>query len=230
MNSKWIDNRLVDCEGIGIICYQFYLQSHGQEWVIRRLKYLKERYGFCGANHHYDYCEQFCLKEEKPEVINIDYNFQLKKILDEFLRSSQVAFDGFGVECSNLVEKEIECEKFVEMEMQQHAIVGKEENFLEENSNGMKEPSKVTNVDLSGTPDSQTITIQEKDLLQRKDISNKADAKTKIDKVIDMICALFATIKLNRIWKQHFLFLKFMEFLPNKRKKDDMLFLTYMPP
>jgi hypothetical protein len=72
---------------------------------------------------------------------------------------------------------------------------------------------------------------KEKDLLQRNDISNKVDAKTEIDKVIDMMCALFATIKLKRIWKQHSLFLKFMEFLPNKQnKKDDMFFLTYMPP
>ncbi|KAK2443495.1 hypothetical protein QL285_014594 [Trifolium repens] len=72
---------------------------------------------------------------------------------------------------------------------------------------------------------------KEKDLLQRNDISNKADAKTEIDKVIDMMCALFATIKLKRIWKPHSLFLKFMEFLPNKQnKKDDMFFLTYMPP
>ena len=151
--------------------------------------------------------------------------------MDEFLSSNQGTFDGFEVECRNLVKKAIECEQLVEIEMQQHAVVGKEENFLEEKSNGMKEPSKVRNVDLYGTPESQPTTIQEKDLLQRNDISNKADAKTEIDKVINMICALFATIKLKRIWKQHSLFLKFMEFLPNKQKnKDDMFFVTYMPP
>jgi hypothetical protein len=170
-------------------------------------------------------------KEEDQDKLLPNYDFQLKNILDEYLSSNQGSFDGFEVECRNLVEKAIECEKLVEMEMQQHAVVGKEENFLQEKSNGMKEPSKVRNVDLYGTPESQPTTIQEKDLLQRNDISNKADAKTEIDKVIDMICALFATIKLKRIWKQHSLFLKFMEFLPNKqKKKDDMFFLTYMPP
>jgi hypothetical protein len=170
-------------------------------------------------------------KEEDQDKLLPNYDFQLKNILDEYLSSNQGSFDGFEVECRNLVEKAVECEKLVEMEMQQHVVVGKEENFLQEKSNGMKEPSKVRNVDLYGTPESQPTTIQEKDLLQRNDISNKADAKTEIDKVIDMICALFATIKLKRIWKQHSLFLKFMEFLPNRQKKnDDMFSLTYMPP
>jgi mRNA-degrading endonuclease YafQ of YafQ-DinJ toxin-antitoxin module len=61
--------------------------------------------------------------------------------------------------------------------------------------------------------------IKEQDLMQKKDFSNKAEEKSEIDKVIDMICALFATIQLKRIWKQHPLFLKFMVFLPNKIKR-----------
>ncbi|MCI66297.1 hypothetical protein A2U01_0087555, partial [Trifolium medium] len=49
--------------------------------------------------------------------------------------------------------------------------------------------------------------IQEQDLRQKEHPSNKAKEKAEIDKVIDTICALFATVKLKRIWKQHPLFL-----------------------
>jgi hypothetical protein len=74
----------------------------------------------------------------------------------------------------------------------------------------------------------QPIKIQEQ---QKEQPSNKAEEKSEIDKVIEMICALFATVNLKRIWKQHPLFLKFMVFLPNKRKKtDDIFHLSYKTP
>jgi hypothetical protein len=69
------------------------------------------------------------LKKEKPEVINIDYNFQLKKILDEFFRSNQVAFDRFGVESSNLVKRANAFEKLVKSEIEHCAIVVEEEDW-----------------------------------------------------------------------------------------------------
>jgi len=36
-------------------------------------------------------------------MIKIDYNAKLKNILDEFLRSNQVCFDKFKVQCGNHV-------------------------------------------------------------------------------------------------------------------------------
>jgi hypothetical protein len=72
--------------------------------------------------------------------------------------------------------------QLVEMERKLHAIVGQ----VEEDNNG---------IDLYGTPESQSMKIQEQDLQQREYLNNKAEEKLEIDKVIYMICALFATIQ-----------------------------------
>jgi hypothetical protein len=62
---------------------------------------------------------------------------------------------------------------------------------------------------------------------QKKEIENKAA----IDQVIDEICALFNKNELGRIWTPQYLYLKFMEFLPNRRKKtDDVLSVSFWPP
>ncbi|KAK2406473.1 hypothetical protein QL285_042194 [Trifolium repens] len=62
---------------------------------------------------------------------------------------------------------------------------------------------------------------------QKKEMENKAA----IDRVIDEICALFKKKQLRRTWTPHHLYLKFMEFLPNKLKtKDDVLSVSFWPP
>ncbi|KAK2447375.1 hypothetical protein QL285_006739 [Trifolium repens] len=62
---------------------------------------------------------------------------------------------------------------------------------------------------------------------QKKEIENKAE----MDRVIDEICALFNKKKLGRTWTPHNLYFKFMEFLPNQRKKtDDVLSVSFWPP
>ncbi|KAK2403643.1 hypothetical protein QL285_053060 [Trifolium repens] len=62
---------------------------------------------------------------------------------------------------------------------------------------------------------------------QKKEIENKAA----IDRVIDEICALFNKKELGRIWTPQHLYLKFMEFLPNQRKKtDDVVSVSFWPP
>ncbi|KAK2391663.1 hypothetical protein QL285_065099 [Trifolium repens] len=62
---------------------------------------------------------------------------------------------------------------------------------------------------------------------QKKEKENKED----IDRVIDEICALFHKKKLGRIWTPQYLYLKFMEFLPNQRKKtDDVISVSFWPP
>ncbi|KAK2367042.1 hypothetical protein QL285_080361 [Trifolium repens] len=215
MNPKWIDNILLDCEGIGVICYQLYLQSHVHESVNRRLKYLKERCGFCGANHHNDFCEQFYLKEKECEVINIDYNFQLNNILDEFLRSNQVAFDEFVVECSNLVDKANACEKLIESEME-HCSIMVEEEDLKNKINGIR---RVNHFDIYVTFESQPMKLKEKNHLPKK---HQSSPRWENAHSISLVAER---------WEHLLLYAKFMEFLPNKRKKkDDMFFLTYMPP
>ncbi|XP_045812434.1 putative uncharacterized protein DDB_G0290989 [Trifolium pratense] len=62
---------------------------------------------------------------------------------------------------------------------------------------------------------------------QKKEMENKAE----IDRVIEKICALFNKKELGRIWTPQHLYLKFMEFLPNRRKKtDDVLSASFWPP
>ncbi|WJX37824.1 hypothetical protein P8452_25550 [Trifolium repens] len=62
---------------------------------------------------------------------------------------------------------------------------------------------------------------------QKKEIENKEE----IDRVINEICALFHKKKLGRIWTPQYLYLKFMEFLPNQRKKtDDVISVSFWPP
>ncbi|KAK2370623.1 hypothetical protein QL285_083660 [Trifolium repens] len=62
---------------------------------------------------------------------------------------------------------------------------------------------------------------------QKKEIKNKAA----IDRIIDEICALFNKKELGRTWTPHNLYFKFMEFLPNQRKKtDDVLSVSFWPP
>lgn len=61
--------------------------------------------------------------------------------------------------------------------------------------------------------------------------SKKVDEKEEIDEVLDEIYAFFDTIKLKRIWKKNIQILSVMEFLPNKRNKnDDVFFMSYMLP
>ncbi|XP_045792674.1 uncharacterized protein LOC123887394 [Trifolium pratense] len=62
---------------------------------------------------------------------------------------------------------------------------------------------------------------------QKREMENQA----LIDRVIDEICALFNKKELGRIWTPQHLYLKFMEFLPNRRKKtDDVLSVSFWPP
>jgi hypothetical protein len=113
--------------------------------------------------------------------------------------------------------------QLVEIEMDQRDII--------ENEEAMEDTSSVRDEDFYRGAEPQPMDVQEQDLMQKEDFSNKAEEKSEIDKVIDMICTLFATIKLKKIWKQHPLFLKFMVFLPNKRKKtDDIFHLSYKTP
>ncbi|KAK2382849.1 hypothetical protein QL285_070362 [Trifolium repens] len=113
--------------------------------------------------------------------------------------------------------------QLVEIEMDQRDII--------ENEEAMEDTSSVRDEDFYKGVEPQPMDVQEQDLVQKEDFSNNAEEKSEIDKVIDMICTLFATIKLKKIWKQHPLFLKFMVFLPNKRKKtDDIFHLSYKTP
>ncbi|KAK2363396.1 hypothetical protein QL285_088385 [Trifolium repens] len=68
---------------------------------------------------------------------------------------------------------------------------------------------------------------KEKSCEKKGEMENKAE----IDQIINEICALFNKKELGRIWTPQYLYLKFMEFLPNQRKKtDDVLSVSFWPP
>ena len=56
----------------------------------------------------------------------------------------------------------------------------------------------------------------------------KTGKKEKIDEVLDVIYALFIVVHLKRIWKQHHLFFKFMEFLTNKRMMSSLYHICHL--
>jgi len=138
-------------------------------------------------------------------VINIDYNTQLQNILDDFLVSNQVSFERFDVQCGDLVEKAHESQrKLVKMETECHEVV------LEENP-------KVRSVDIfsksepTGVKEIPRVQMDACPSLRWESLNSKG-----------------LTVS---AWEHLLLCYKFMEFLPNKRKKkDDVFFLTYLPP
>ncbi|KAK2378864.1 hypothetical protein QL285_066727 [Trifolium repens] len=63
------------------------------------------------------------------------------------------------------------------------------------------------------------------------ELKKEMEHKAEIDRVIDEIRALFNKKELGRIWTPQYLYLKFMEFLPNQRKKtDDVISVSFWPP
>ncbi len=143
--------------------------------------------------------------EGKNEVINIDYNTQLQHILDDFLVSNQVSFEKFDLQCGDLVEKAHESQRtLVQMESECHKVV-------------VKEKPKVMNVDIFSK--SEPTEVEEITHVQM-------DARPSLR--WESLNSKGFTVG---AWEYLNLCAKFMEFLPNKRKKkDDIFFLSYLPP
>ena len=138
-------------------------------------------------------------------MVNIDYNTQLQNILDDFLVSNQVSFEKFDLQCGDLVEKAHESQrKLVQMETECHKVV------VEENP-------KVRSIDIflkSEPTGVKEITCVQKDACPSLRWENSNSKGLTVG-----------------AWEYLILCAKFMEFLPNKRKKkDDIFFLSYLPP
>jgi hypothetical protein len=167
-----------------------------------KIKILDNKISSCG---HYEVNQPGSDGEGKKEVINIDYNTQLQNILDDFLVSNQVSFEKFDLKCGDLVEKAHESHrKLVQMKSECHKVV-------------VEEKPKVMSVDIfpkSGPTEVKEITRVQMDArpsLRWESLNSKG-----------------LTV---RAWEHLLLCYKFMEFLPNKRKKkDDIFFLSYFPP
>ena len=167
-----------------------------------KIKILDNKISSCG---HYEANQPGSDGEGKKEVINIDYNTQLQNILDDFLVSNQVSFEKFDVQCGDLVEKAHESQrKLVQMESECHKVE-------------VEEKPKVRSVDIF--PKSEPTEVEEITRVQM-------DARPSLR--WESLNSKGLTV---RAWEHLLLCYKFMEFLPNKRKKkDDIFFLTYLPP
>ena len=167
-----------------------------------KIKILDNKISSCG---HYAANQPGSDDEGKKEVINIDYNTQLQNILDDFLVSNQVLFEKFDVQCGDLVEKAHESQrKLVQMEIECHKVV------VEENP-------KVRSADIF--PKSEPMEVEEITRVQM-------DARPSLR--WESLNSKGLTV---RAWEHLLLCYKFMEVLPNKRKKkDNIFFLTYLPP
>ncbi|KAK2351954.1 hypothetical protein QL285_096671 [Trifolium repens] len=137
-------------------------------------------------------------------------------------------------ECGECVEEDVE--KIEEERMFKEGgvvkIVGKIETPYE-----VELPQEVLCTEDSNIVDNEEVVmvVEENEGLLDKEISNEQkkemEHKAEIDRVIDEICALFHKKKLGRIWTPQYLYLKFMEFLPNRRKKtDDVVSVSFWPP
>ena len=167
-----------------------------------KIKILDNKISSCG---HYEANQPGSDGEGKKEVINIDYNTQLQNILDDFLVSNQVSFEKFDVQCGDLVEKAHESQrKLVQMKSECHKVE-------------VEEKPKVRSVDIF--PKSEPTEVEEITRVQM-------DARPSLR--WESLNSKGLTV---RAWEHLLLCYKFMEFLPNKRKKkDDVFFLTYLPP
>ncbi|KAK2359944.1 hypothetical protein QL285_085268 [Trifolium repens] len=147
-------------------------------------------------------------------------------------------------EKDNILKKNEECGESVEEVVEK----GEEERIIERGGvvKKVKEPytphevelpQEISCIEKVNTVDSEKVVMDTKEneglfskeisCEQKKEIENKEE----IDRIIDEICALFHKKKLGRIWTPQYLYLKFMEFLPNQRKKtDDVISVSFWPP
>jgi len=142
--------------------------------------------------------------EGLKKFINIDYNTQLQNILDDFWRLNQVSFEKFEVQCGDLVEKAYESQqKLVKMETECQATM-------------VDDSPQVMSVGLYLK--SQQMGSEELTHVQMNTYHSLWWESSNAESL-----AVGS-------WEHLLHCMKFMEFLPNKRKKkDDIFFLSYLP-
>ncbi|WJX32789.1 hypothetical protein P8452_21074 [Trifolium repens] len=133
-------------------------------------------------------------------------------------------------EKDNILTKNEECGESVK------EVVEKNEEEMD-TPHEVELPQEIPCIEKVNTVDSEKVVMDTKEndglidkeglYEQKKEIENKAE----IDRVLDEICALFNKKEMGRIWTPQYLYLKFMEFLPNRRKKtNDVISVSFWPP
>ncbi|KAK2417680.1 hypothetical protein QL285_039953 [Trifolium repens] len=186
----------------------------------------------CDGDHPTGHC---------PPMTDVQFAQMIKHMADKKSMEVQTNTHNIHDEKENNLTNE-ECGKCVEEDVEKN----EEERMFEgcgvvekvETPHEIELPQEFPNTEEANTVDNEEVMMaaeeneglfcKEKSCEQKKEIENKAE----IDRVIDEICALFNKKELGRIWTPQHLFLnKFMEFLPNQRKKtDDVIYVSFWPP
>jgi hypothetical protein len=139
--------------------------------------------------------DQLATSEEKRNKLQEE-----NKMLKEFVKSLEVQ-----IKLEDDTREDSEADKVVETietpkgGEETHDEQEDQEKQLVEIETDQRDASSVRDEDFYKGAEPQPMKSQEQDLQQKEQPSNKAEEKAEIDKVIDMICALFATVKLKRV-------------------------------
>ncbi|KAK2415305.1 hypothetical protein QL285_037796 [Trifolium repens] len=188
----------------------------------------------CNGDHPTGHC---------PPMTDVQFDQMIKQMANK--QSMEVQTNPQTThEKDNILKKNEECGESVEEVVEK----GEEERKVERGGVGkiVKEIETPQEVELpqewpctneANTVDNEEVMIvaEENEGLFSKEISceqkKEIENKAAIHRVIDEICALFNKNELGRIWTPQYLFLKFMEFLPNRRKKtDDVVSVSFWLP
>ena len=139
--------------------------------------------------------------EGLKELINIDYNTQLQNILYDFLRLNQVSFDKFEVQCGDLVEKAYESQqKLVAIETECQAIV------------------------MDDSPQVMSFGIYLKSQKMGSEELTHVQMNTYHSLRWESLMSKGLTVNAGEYL---ILYAKFMEFMPKRKKKDDIFFFYH---
>jgi hypothetical protein len=188
----------------------------------------------CNGDHPTGHC---------PPMTDVQFDQMIKQMANK--QSMEVQTNTQTThEKDNILKKNEECGESVE-----EVVEKNEEERIVERSGVVKKvkemdtphevelPQEIPCIEKVNTVDSEKVVMDTKendglfDKEESYELKKEMEHKAEIDRVIDEICALFNKKELWRIWTPLHLYLKFMEFLPNQRKKtDDVLSVSFWPP
>ncbi|KAK2405016.1 hypothetical protein QL285_054300 [Trifolium repens] len=188
-------------------------------------------------DQHQQYMKNSLARSKNMEI-------QLKQIAENQIKEIQTNTQTTHEERDDTLTKNEECgqsvEECVETHEEETMFKGCGVEKIAEEPKTPREieiPQEFPSTEEDDTVDNEEVTMvveeneglldKEKSCEQKRKMENKAE----IGRIIDEICALFNKNEFGRIWTPQHLFLKFMEFLPNRRKKtDDVISVSFWPP
>ncbi|KAK2375158.1 hypothetical protein QL285_076069 [Trifolium repens] len=188
-------------------------------------------------DQHQQYLKNSLARSKNMEI-------QLKQIAENQIKEIQTNTQTTHEERDDTLTKNEECgqsvDECVETHEEETMFKGCGVEKIAEEPKTPREieiPQEFPSTEEDDTVDNEEVTMvveeneglldKEKSCEQKREMENKAE----IGRIIDEMCALFNKKELGRIWTPQHLYLKFMEFLPNRRKKtDDVISVSFWPP